>query len=408
VSVRIAIVTETFPPDVNGVAHSALRVAEHLVTRGHQPLVIAPEPAADAPGEAGPFPCPVVRVPSLPMPGYRGFRLGLPSRRLRAVLASHRTDVVHLASPFVLGAWGAAAARRLGLPMVAVYQTDVPAYARVYGTGPLGEAVAWRWIRRIHDAAGRTLAPSTASAATLRARGVPRVSWWGRGIDTERFSPARRSPLVRCALAPGGELLAGYVGRLAAEKRVDLLREVAGLPGVRLVIVGGGPAGQALRRALPGAVFLGPRHGSQLARIYASLDLFVHPGPHETFGQTLREAAASGLPVVAPAAGGPLDLVEDGVTGYLVTPGDAGELTAAVRRLAASPGQRAAMGSEGRRRVLGFGWPVLGDQLIGHYQAVAAGGAGGRPGPDPVPAAGRPAPVAVLAATAGKRAGARP
>jgi phosphatidylinositol alpha 1,6-mannosyltransferase len=184
---------------------------------------------------------------------------------------------------------------------------------------------------------------------------------------------------------------------------VDLLREVAGLPGIRLVIVGGGPAEQALRRALPGAVFLGLRHGSQLARLYASLDLFVHPGPHETFGQTLREAAASGLPVVAPAAGGPLDLVEDGVTGYLVTPGDAGDLAAAVRRLAASPGQRAAMGGEGRRRVLGFGWPVLGDQLIGHYQAVAAGDTGSRPAPDRAPAAGR---QAAAPAAAGKQPGA--
>ncbi|HZC40488.1 MAG TPA: glycosyltransferase family 1 protein [Streptosporangiaceae bacterium] len=375
---RIAIITETFPPDVNGVANSALRVAEHLVTRGHQPLVIAPEPAGDAPGDPGPFPFPVVRVPSVPMPGYRSFRLGLPSRKLRAALAAHRSDLVHLASPFVLGAWGATAARRLGVPTVAVYQTDVPGYARVYRTGPLGEATAWRWLRRIHNAAGRTLAPSTASAASLRAHGVQRVWWWGRGVDTERYHPGQRSALVRCALAPRGETLIGYVGRLAAEKRVDLLREVARLPGTRLVIVGGGPAGPALRRELPEAVFLGPRHGTQLARVYASLDVFVHAGAHETFGQTLREAAASGLPVVAPAAGGPLDLVEDGVTGYLVPPGDAAALAAAAGRLAAGPGLRAAMGAEARRRVAGLGWAVLGDELIGHYQAVVAGRLPGR------------------------------
>jgi phosphatidylinositol alpha 1,6-mannosyltransferase len=123
-------------------------------------------------------------------------------------------------------------------------------------------------------------------------------------VDSSRFDPAKRSARLRAALAPGGELLAGYVGRLAVEKRLDLLAEVARLPGLRLVIVGSGPAEAAARQALPSAVFLGQRCGEQLATIYASLDVFVHGGAHETFGQTLQEAAASGLPVVAPASGG--------------------------------------------------------------------------------------------------------
>jgi phosphatidylinositol alpha 1,6-mannosyltransferase len=253
---------------------------------------------------------------------------------------------------------------------VAVYQTDVPAYARVYRTGGLGEAAAWRWLRRIHNAAYRTLAPSAASAASLREHGVQRVWLWGRGVDTERFDPARRSPRLRHELATGGELLVGYVGRLAPEKRVDLLWQVAGLPGVRLVIVGDGPAGPALRRALPGAVFLGARHGTDLATIYASLDVFVHSGACETFGQTLQEAAASGLPVVAPAVGGPLDLVDHGLTGYLVAPGDAGALAGAVARLAGDPRLRRAMGRAGREKMMGRSWRALGDQLIAHYSAV--------------------------------------
>jgi len=127
-------------------------------------------------------------------------------------------------------------------------------------------------------------------------------------VDTARFDPARRSARLRSELAPGGEVIAGYVGRLAAEKRLDLLSGVAALPGVRLVIVGAGPGEAAVRRALPGALFLGLRQGDELARVYASLDVFVHSGPHETFGNTLQEAAASGLPVVAPATGGPIDL----------------------------------------------------------------------------------------------------
>ena len=357
-----------------------VRVAEHLALRGHQPLVVAPAPARNAPGEASSFPWPVVRLPSVPMPGYPGFRIGVPVRHLRTALTGHGAELVHLASPFVLGRSAVAAARRERLPTVAVYQTDVPAYARFYGAGRLGEAVAWRWLRKIHNAADRTLAPSAASAASLREHGVQRVWLWGRGVDTERFAPARSSPLLRHELAPGGEVLVGYVGRLAPEKRVDLLGQVAATPGVRLVIVGGGPAAAALRRALPGAVFLGPRYGTELATIYASLDVFVHSGACETFGQTLQEAAASGLPVVAPAAGGPLDLVDHDLTGYLVTPGDAGALAGAVARLARDPQLRLAMGRAGREKTISRSWRALGDQLITHYRLVL-----GRPWPTLTP-----------------------
>ena len=375
---RIAIITESFRPDVNGVAHSVVRVAEHLVLRGHHPLVIAPRPAGGVPDDSvpdhgDPPGYPVVRVPSLPMPGYRRFRLGVPSRKICAALLGHRTDLVHLASPFCLGARGSAVAQHLGVPAIAVYQTDIPGYARAYHTGRLGEAAAWRWLRGIHDAADRTLAPSTASAACLHSQGIERVWLWGRGVDTTRFAPAHRSASLRRSLAPGGEVLVGYVGRLAAEKRVDLLARVATLPGTRLIIVGTGPAEAMARRVMPAAVFLGQREGTELARIFASLDIFVHSGCYETFGQTLQEAAASGLPVVAPAVGGPLDIVADGVTGYLVTPGDAEALAAAVARLVADPGSRAAQGRAARARMLARSWTALGDALIEHYAAVLSG-----------------------------------
>ncbi len=199
---------------------------------------------------------------------------------------------------------------------------------------------------------------------------MQRVWLWGRGVDTERFDPARRSPLLRHELAPGGEVLVGYIGRLAPEKRADLLWQIAEMPGVRLVIVGSGPTGTALRQTLPRAVFLGPRHGTDLATIYASLDVFVHSGACETFGQTLQEAAASGLPVVAPAAGGPLDIVDHGFTGYLVTPGEAGPLADAVARLVRDPPLRLAMGRAGREKMLSRSWGALSDQLIDHYLSV--------------------------------------
>ena len=390
---RVAIITESFPPDVNGVAHCVLRVAELLTSYGHHPLVIAPQPAGErgareeekeAHGEreartGGPpgrdtFPFPVVRVPAVPLPGYPSFRLGLPSRRVQAALVSHQAEVVHLASPVFLGAHGAAVARRLGLPAVAVFQTDLPSYARAYRLGRAGEAFAWRWLRGIHNGAARTLAPSTVTATGLLGQGIGNVWLWGRGVDTRRFDPAKRSQELRAALLAneghGGELIVGYVGRLATEKRVELLAGITGLAEVRLVIVGAGPAGAMLRQHMPDAIFLGERRSEELAAIYASLDVFVHSGPYETFGQTLQEAAASGLPVVAPAAGGPLDLVADRATGYLVPPSDPGAFTAAVARLAADPAARAAFGAAGRRKVLSRSWPALTAELIGHYTAV--------------------------------------
>jgi phosphatidylinositol alpha 1,6-mannosyltransferase len=375
VDMRIAIITESFPPDLNGVAHCVVRVAENLVRAGHHPLVIAPESARATLGADIQFPYPVERVPSIPLPGYPTFRLGLPSPRIRRAIAEHGTDVVHLASPVALGAWGSHVARAMDLPMVAVYQTDLPNYARAYRLGSVTEAFAWRWLRDIHNASGRTLAPSTVTAADLNAHGIERVQLWGRGVDIERFHPTRRDEELRAEIAPGGEVIAGYVGRLATEKRVDLLASVAALPGVRLVIVGGGPQQEELRQAIPDALFLGERQGLDLARIYASMDIFLHSGPFETFGQTIQEAAASGLPVVAPAAGGPLDLVDEGVTGYLVPPGDGTALAAATARLVADPELRASMGEAARRAVLGRSWPALATELIGHYAAVIAAAA---------------------------------
>jgi phosphatidylinositol alpha 1,6-mannosyltransferase len=370
---RIAIITESFPPDVNGVAHSVVRVAEHLLSRGHEPLVIAPQPASGRRAVTGPMPYPVIRVPSLPTPGYSGFRLGLPSRRIAAALREHRTDLVHLASPFVLGARGVSVARALDLPVVAVYQTDIPGYAGAYRVG-WGEEAAWRWIRRIHNASDRTLAPSSATATALHSHGIERVWLWRRGVDAGRFDPAQRSTALRRALAPKGEVLVGYVGRLATEKRVDLLAPVTKLPGVRVVIVGDGPARAALAKALPDAIFLGERRGGQLARLYASFDVFAHTGPYETFGQTIQEALASGLPVVAPAAGGPLDLVDHGRTGYLVPPCAAAALTEAVAALVGDQRRRTEFGANARAAVEGRSWAAVGDELIGHYVAVHSGG----------------------------------
>lgn len=365
----MAIITESFPPDVNGVANSVLRVCEHLVARGHEPMVIAPQPAVNRTRVPGPLPYPVHRVASVGMPGYPGFRLGLPVRQIVAALREHKPDVVHLASPFVLGAWGADAAAKLDVPVVAVYQTDVPGYARAYRVA-FAERTAWWWSRRIHSRAARTLAPSTSTAATLMAHGIGNVWLWRRGVDTTLFHPHKREEAIRRAIAPQGQTLVGYVGRLAAEKRIELLAATARRLGIRVVIVGDGPARGALQKAMPSAVFVGERHGDQLARLYASLDVFVHTGPLETFCQTIQEAMASGVPVVAPAVGGPLDLVQHGRTGYLVPPLDSSAIDTAVNTLATDSALARQLGRAGRATVEDRTWTAIGDELLDHYQAA--------------------------------------
>ncbi|MDI5976872.1 glycosyltransferase, partial [Amycolatopsis magusensis] len=230
-----------------------------------------------------------------------------------------------------------------------------------------------RWVRRVHSRADRTLAPSSDSVRELLAHGVPRVHRWGRGVDIERFSPSHADPALRAELAPNGELLVGFVGRLAPEKEIDRLVTLAGVPGVRVVVVGDGPELAGLRDRIPGAAFLGAKYGDELSAAYASLDVFVHTGPHETFCQAVQEAMASGLPVLAPDAGGPRDLVLHGRTGFLL-PADrtrfAEQLLARVDELR-DPALRERLGQKARRVVLGRTWPAVCGELMGHYEAVA-------------------------------------
>jgi phosphatidylinositol alpha 1,6-mannosyltransferase len=365
---RVAIVSESFLPTVNGVTTSVVRVLDHLAARGHDATVIVP--AAGSPREYAGFP--VHEVPAL---AYRQFPVGLPNSQVSTILARFRPDVLHVASPFLLGAQAIAAGNRLGVPSVAIYQTDVSGYARRNRLAA-ASAFAWRLVRWIHEGADLTLVPSSTALADLRAAGVPRLERWGRGVDLDRYHPRRRTgeaaTALRRRLAPNGETLVGYVGRVAPEKSIERLAELRGIPGMRLAIVGDGPAMPSVRRALDGmpVEYLGALHGDELGDAYAALDLFVHTGTEETFGQTLQEAHASGLPVVAPRAGGPIDLIEPGVDGFLYDPRSDSELREAVAGLVAAPDLRARMGEAGRRRVLSRSWSAIGDDLLEYYARV--------------------------------------
>ncbi|RCV51114.1 glycosyltransferase family 4 protein, partial [Marinitenerispora sediminis] len=366
---RVALVAESFLPQVNGVSNSVCRVAEHLAERGHRAVILAP---GTGPTSYAGFP--VLRLPSVPLPGYRTFPVGVPAPRLvSALLRGFAPDVVHLASPALLGHAAVVAAQRWAWPTVAAFQTDLAGFARRHGI-PRTDLI-WSYLQRLHAAVDRTLAPSSATLRDLADRGFPRLGLWPRGVDGERFHPRHRDPELRRRLAPGGELLVGYVGRLSKEKRVDLLAHVAGLPGVRLVVVGDGPERGRLERALPGARFLGLLTGAELSRAYAALDVFVHTGADETFCQAVQEALASGVPVVAPAAGGPLDLVAPGRNGLLFPADAADGPREAVRRLAEEVELRRRLAAAARGSVRERTWESVNDLLLGHYQAVIAGGA---------------------------------
>jgi phosphatidylinositol alpha 1,6-mannosyltransferase len=366
-SVRIAVITESFLPRVNGVTNSVCRVLEQLAARGHEALVIAAKPGPEQ--YAGHE---VSSVGGFALPGYRSFVVGMPMARLVGKLREFQPDVVYLASPFSLGYAGAVAARKLDIPCVAVFQTDIAGFAKRYGLHGT-DKVIWSWLRRIHSQADLTLVPSTSTLKSLDEHGIPRLALWRRGVDAERFHPRYRDEMLRHEVAPNRETVVGYVGRLAPEKRVNLLTNLSGLPGVRLLIVGDGPAEGKLRSALPNATFTGFLDGHELSRAYASLDVFIHTGADETFCQSVQEAMSSGVPVVAPAAGGPLDLVTPGRTGLLYDPDSSSELRAAVMRLSANRELRTLYGHNARTEVESRTWDAVIGQLMGHLETVVSG-----------------------------------
>ena len=373
---RVLVVSESFLPQVNGVTNSVRRVLEHLALEGHEAELVAPTGPASYAG----FPVHTTRGASLPF--YRDFRIGLETRaRLRVEMLRFRPDVVHIASPATLGLQAARVAAELGIPSVAIYQTDLIGFAERYARAGLGaggiRAMAYL-TRKIHTLVDRTLAPSTASMRQLEELQVPRLALWPRGVDLDAFHPGLRDEGLRRQLAPDGRMLVGYVGRLAPEKELELLTYLSGDPRYALVVVGGGPEEVRLRRLMPDARFLGVLHGAELGRAYASLDVFVHTGRHETYCQSAQEALASGVPVVAPGSGGPIDVVHDGVAGFLYEPGDGDDLGGYVDRLARDPEFRRRMGIAARRSVEGRSWQAVNEALVEHYRDVAATGTGYR------------------------------
>lgn len=374
---RIALFTDTCSPTVNGVARALGLLVDHANAAGHEVALVSPDLGSPHPGVAF-----QVTLPGVTLPFYRELKAARPwmAAADAELLDAFNPDVVHVATEALVGSVGRRWARSRGVPLITSFCTNFPAYLSGYHMG-VAEDACWSWLRRFHAAADLTVCPSRATKCDLAARGFhDRLKIWGRGVDADLFHPDRRDPALRESMAPGADIVFLYVGRIAPEKKVELLVEA--FPSIRersrrrvaLVFVGGGPALESLRERAPeGVHFAGYQRGLDLAAHYASADAFLFPSDTETFGQVVTEALASGLPVVAPARGGVTDTVIPGDTGFLFAPGQANELADHAVRLADDDALRTGIAGRARRAARDRSWSAVFDTLFRDYAEACSG-----------------------------------
>ncbi len=362
---RVAILAESFFPKVDGVAKSAYLTLRYLQKTGREVMVFAPDIAPSRVGNSR-----VVPLPSLGLPFAPETRIALPTLSIARYMDEFQPDLIHLFSPAVMSVSGMWQGRRRLIPVVANYQTDLPGYTHHYGFDFL-DAPLQNWLRYIHNGCHLTLVPSNYTMNQLQKHDFKRLRIWGRGVDLDRFNPRHRSLEFRERLLQGRDpdsLIVLYVGRVATEKRIELLLEVAKLPGVALTIIGDGAVRPELEKVFAGTdtVFTGYMYGDDLAKAYANGDIFVFPGPNETFGQVVQEALASGLPAVIIDKGGITDLVIPGVNGYHCTD-DPFDFADAVKQIRDNPDLHARMSRNARSTAERRPWAAIMAQLESYY-----------------------------------------
>jgi phosphatidylinositol alpha 1,6-mannosyltransferase len=366
---RVAIVTETFLPKMDGIVRFLLEFLAHLRCRGQAAIVCCPGPG---PARVDGFE--VVRDAGVRFSPYPELRLAPCAPRMAAALLSWQPDIVHLAGPVLLGAQALQLSRLLEVPVAGHFQTNLPRYVSHYGA-PWLAPLTWRYLVALHNRCARTYVPTRQVAAEVRRHGMRRVRVLPRGVDAAAFRPSLRSGAVRRGWQAGpDDLVFLYAGRVAAEKNLVRLTDLArAIPGAKIVIVGDGPYRTALESALGDrAHFTGHLHGETLAAAYASADVFAFPSRTETFGLVLLEAMASGLPILAMHAGGVPDVVEDGRNGLLCDPRATTSWVEQARRLAAEPALRHRLGEQGRQTALVRTWPAMFDRLLADYRQLTA------------------------------------
>ncbi|NMG77481.1 glycosyltransferase family 4 protein [Aromatoleum diolicum] len=372
---RIALVTETWLPEINGVALTLGRMVDGLIERGHHVQLVRPRQAPSDRAEDGPC-FEEVLAHGVQIPSYQGLRFGLPARtRLFRLWSRQRPDVVHVATEGPLGWSAVSAATRLGIPVTSDFHTNFDCYSAHYGVAWLRRPVS-AYLKRMHNRTAVTFVPTRAMAQDLRARGYRAVEVIARGVDTRRFHPVRRSAALRQSWGVGETALAVvYVGRVAPEKNLPLVLEAFDAirrvhADARLIIVGDGPSRKPLQDSHPEHVFAGMRSGDDLAAHYASGDLFLFPSLSETYGNVTIEAMASGLCVVAYDCAAAAEVIASGREGMLAPPGDADAFVTQSLIAAGDAALRRRLGAAARVRSESLDWERIHDRFAGALQTV--------------------------------------
>lgn len=377
---HLALVTETYAPEINGVAMTLGRLVDGLAARGHQVTIIRPRQRHESPrfSVTHRLASRQIRLPGVPVPGYPQIRFGLPARfRLQELWRRTPPDLVHVATEGPLGASAITAARNLGVPVTSSFHTNFDQYTRNYRLGWLAGLVA-AWLRRVHNRTARTFVPTRELARRLEQAGYQNVRLLSRGVDIDLFSPQRRDPALRQAWgARPNDPVVIHVGRIAAEKNYQLLfrafdRLRQDTPNARLVLVGDGPMLARYQSQRPDAVFTGFYTGINLARHFASGDIYLHPSVTETFGNVITEAMASGLAVAAFDLAAAHEFIRHGANGLIAAPGDEPSFLHQAAALGQDPELRARLSRAARATAEGLGWSQVIEGFERDLQEVIA------------------------------------